>query len=131
MPFLQILHLVLHQGDKRSDYNTYAIHGEGGNLEGYRLATASRHKSKRIFAACYAFDNFQLNTAEILVSPIFPQYVLIFFSSQFQIVLISFLDILPTRFDVLNLQLHLAMLVGILDNVIHNVETALALDETC
>ena len=70
----QLLHLVLHQCDKRSDYHAYAMPCKCRHLEGDALATTGGHQSQRVVAAHDALNDFPLDATEVLVAPVSLQY---------------------------------------------------------
>ena len=60
----QVLHLILHQGYQRRDYNTNAFDCQRWNLECYAFAATRRHESQSVVSGADTTDNIQLNAAK-------------------------------------------------------------------
>ena len=73
-PVIQILHLVLHQGDERSDHDSNTFPHKGRHLETHGLASSGRQYRKHIPAIQSGKDNILLLRTEGVVTPIFLQY---------------------------------------------------------
>ena len=67
----QPIHLVLHQGDKRSDDDAQTLARECRYLICERLTTSRWHKRKRVAPLHYGVDNRLLSEAKLAVTPIF------------------------------------------------------------
>ena len=72
--FLQICHLILHKCNQRSNDKAHPAICHAEHLKSYRLASACRHQSKRIFSLRDRLDNLLLRITKCIVSPIFQQY---------------------------------------------------------
>ena len=71
----QVLHLVLHQGDKRGNHQTEPFHGQRRHLKGDGLSTSCRHQAKRVLSTGYTLNNLLLDSSEGVVPPVLTQYV--------------------------------------------------------
>ena len=71
----KVLHLVLHQGDKRSYDNAHALLRKSRHLECKRLASTSRHQSQGVFALGNAVYYVALDTTECGITPHPVQYI--------------------------------------------------------
>ena len=60
----QVLHLVLHQGYKRRNDNTYSFDCQRRNLECNTLAATCGHKAQSVVSGADTADNVQLNAAK-------------------------------------------------------------------
>ena len=76
-PATQIVYLILHEGDERSDDDADTIHSEGRHLERDGLATTCRHQSQCVVTNTYRLDDLTLNAPEIIIAPVFLQDFLI------------------------------------------------------
>ena len=72
-PFLQIGHLVFHQGDERRNHDGHPLKCQGRHLERDTLSAARWHQSERVVARRDALDDFRLNAAKVIVAPILLQ----------------------------------------------------------
>lgn len=68
--FAEVLHLVLHQGDERSNDNANPFLGESRHLKGDGLTASRRHEPQCIFAFADTGDDLLLQVAEGVISPI-------------------------------------------------------------
>ena len=72
----ELLHLVLHQSNQRSDYQADALLGKRRNLKSDGLTAACRHKREGVYTRINALNNLPLHRAERGVTPIALQYLL-------------------------------------------------------
>ena len=119
----QVCHLILHEGNEWCDHNAKTLAGKRGHLEGDTLATTCRHKAEGISPSAYAFDYIALNATKIVIPPICLKDFAIFHQG----------DSLSCHLGVyaLNLQLNLAMLVGVVLERVADIERLLGLDIFC
>ena len=68
--FAEVLHLVLHQGDERSNDNANPFLGESRHLKGDGLTASGRHEPQCIFAFADTGNDLLLQVAEGVISPI-------------------------------------------------------------
>ena len=67
----EVLDLILHQCDEWRNHHTSAFPRKGRHLECNGFATTCRHQSQRVVTATYGLNNLALDTAEIIVAPVF------------------------------------------------------------
>ena len=72
-PLTEILHLVLHQADKRAHHHGYAGQQKGGQLVADRLARPGGHHGKNVPPGQQGIDHFFLPGAEAAVTEDGPQ----------------------------------------------------------
>ena len=68
--FAQVVHLVFHQGDERSDDDAKSLLGKGRDLECDGLAATGRHQSQCVFAFTDTGNDLFLQIAERVISPV-------------------------------------------------------------
>ena len=82
----KVFHLVFHERDERGDDNGHPFHGERRHLKRDALSAACRHESEGVMTACNTADDIGLYAAEIIVSPVFAEYVAKFFQGRCQFI---------------------------------------------
>ena len=73
--FIQVLHLVLHQGYERGDDEREAVPHQGRNLEADGLAAARGEDGEYVLPLQGGLYDFALHRAETVVSPVFLEYL--------------------------------------------------------
>ena len=73
VPFPQVLHLILHQGDERGDDDAESAQGEGGHLEADGLAAAGGQQGERVPPVQDGEHDVLLQGTERVVAPILLQ----------------------------------------------------------
>jgi hypothetical protein len=66
---MQLIHLVLHQGDQGSNDNADPFHGHGAYLEGNGFASTRGHQGQGILSLEYGKDDFFLQGTEFFMAP--------------------------------------------------------------
>ena len=66
----EVVDLVFHQGDERGDDEAEPFSGQGGHLEGERLAAAGGHEREGVAAGANGVDDLFLKRPEGVVAPI-------------------------------------------------------------
>ena len=74
-PVLQVLDLVLHQGDERRHDQRDALFHHPRDLEAYRLASAGRQYGQHVLAGERIHNDALLHRPETLVAPVLLKYV--------------------------------------------------------
>ena len=69
---VEVLYLVLHKGDQRSDHQCEALAHEGRDLEAHGLAASRREDGKHVPAFQRGPDDLSLHGSERVISPVFP-----------------------------------------------------------
>ena len=73
----QVVHLVLHEGDERSDDNANTFLGQCWHLEGDALTATCWHEPQCVVSTTDGLDDVALNAAKIIIAPVLFQYQLI------------------------------------------------------
>ena len=73
----QVVNLVFHQRYQGGDDNANTFQGHGWHLEGDAFSTACGHQAERVAAQTDRLDDVALDTAEVIVTPVFLEYFLI------------------------------------------------------
>ena len=66
----EVVHLILHQGNERSDDYARTFHSHSRHLEGDGLATTRRHQAQGIVTSTDGLDDVALYAAKVIVAPI-------------------------------------------------------------
>ena len=69
-PICQVLHLVLHQGDQRSNHDSNSVLHHAWYLETHRLATSRRENGKNVTSFEGSVDDFLLFRTKTIIAPI-------------------------------------------------------------
>ena len=60
VPTIEVLHLVLHEGDEGCHHKAESVHHHRGYLEAQTLATARGHECQGVATVKYRLNNFRL-----------------------------------------------------------------------
>ncbi len=135
--FLEVLNLVLHQGNEGSYHDADALLGKGRNLEGDRFTTTCRHKTEGILTSGYTLDDVSSVCRESQDTP--SMFVV---SLEIYLPFVNHVGLMghksgvkPSSYtssfvwtDIFYLKLNLVLLEDILFYGVGYVETSLALD---